>query len=150
MRRPPRAPDEPLLSRFLVWRILFVSVIILIGTFGLFLWERQNGASIELARTVAVNTLVMFETFYLFSVRFILEPSLTRTGLTGSRYVIFAAILLILIQLGFTYLAPMQLLFATTAISADTWLKIIAVSSSVLFLVEIEKLLLRRNSKPTH
>ena len=143
MHRPPRAPDEPLLSRFLVWRILFVSVVILIGTFGLFLWERQNGASIETARTVAVNTLVMFETFYLFSVRYILEPSLTRTGLTGNRYIIFAVVLLILFQLGFTYLAPMQLLFATTAISAGTWVKIIAVSSSVLFLVEIEKLYLR-------
>ena len=85
----------------------------------------------------------MFETFYLFSVRYILEPSLTRTGLTGNRYIIFAVVLLILFQLGFTYLAPMQLLFATTAISAGTWVKIIAVSSSVLFLVEIEKLYLR-------
>jgi len=150
MRRPPRAPDEPLLSRFLVWRILFVSVIIVAGTFGLFLWERQNGAPIELARTVAVNTLVMFEIFYLFSARYILEPSLTRKGLTGNRYVLYAIAVLILIQMGFTYFGPMQTLFATTAISADTWLRVIIVASSVLFLVETEKLWLRRSRQPTH
>jgi hypothetical protein len=49
-----------------------------------------------------------------------------------------------LIQLGFTYLAPMQTLFATTAMSADAWLRVIIVASSVLILVELEKWLLRK------
>ena len=44
MARPPRRPDEPLLSRFLLWRIAFVSLILLAGTFGLFLYERAQGA----------------------------------------------------------------------------------------------------------
>ena len=117
------------------------------GTFGLFLWERHAGASIELARTVAVNTLVMFEIFYLFSARYILEPSLTRRGLTGNRYVLYAIALLILFQLGFTYLGPMQILFATTGLDAGSWLLIISVASSVLFLVEIEKWLLRNHAR---
>jgi len=147
MQRPPRNPTEPILSGFLIWRIIFVSLIIVTGTFGLFLWEREHGASIELARTVAVNTLVMFEIFYLFSVRYLLAPSLTYKGLTENRYVLYAIALLILFQLGFTYLGPMQTLFATTAISADAWLRIIMVASSVLVLVEIEKLLLRKYIK---
>ena len=147
MQRPPREPKEPLLSRFLIWRIIFVSLIIVVGTFGLFIWEREQGASIELARTVAVNTLVMFEIFYLFSSRFLLAPSLTYEGLLGNRYVLYAIGLLLIIQLAFTYLAPMQALFATTAMSAEAWLRVIVVASSVLFLVEIEKLLLRKFSK---
>jgi len=72
-----RNPKEPILSGFLIWRIIFVSLIIVTGTFGLFLWEREHCATIELARTVAVNTLVMFEIFYLLSVRYLLAPSLT-------------------------------------------------------------------------
>jgi magnesium-transporting ATPase (P-type) len=147
MQRPPRDPREPILSGFLIWRIIFVSIIIVIGTFGLFLWERDQGASIELARTVAINTLVMFEVFYLFSARYLIAPSMTYEGIFGNRYVLYAIGLLILIQLGFTYLGPMQLLFATTAISANAWLRIIVVASSVLILVEIEKLLLRKYSK---
>ncbi|MDT8375843.1 MAG: cation-transporting P-type ATPase [Mariprofundaceae bacterium] len=144
MQRPPRDPKEPILSGFLVWRIVFVSLIIVVGTFGLFLWEREHGAPIELARTVAVNTLVMFEIFYLFSARYLSAPSLTYEGLTGNRYVLYAIGLLVLIQLGFTYLSPMQTLFATTSISVEAWLRIVLVGSTVLFLVELEKMVLRR------
>lgn len=77
MRRPPRNPNESILSGFLIWRIIFVSLIIVAGTFWLFVWEWEHGASIELARTVAVNTLVIFEIFYLFNSRYPLAPSLT-------------------------------------------------------------------------
>jgi len=150
MQRPPRDPREPILSGFLIWRIIFVSLIILIGTFGLFLWERDHGAPIELARTIAVNTLVMFEIFYLFSARFLVAPSLTMEGLFGNRYVLYAIGLLIVIQLAFTYIGPMQTLFATQAMSSEAWLRVIIVASSVLILVEIEKLLLRKFSKQGH
>ena len=144
MQRPPRNPREPLLTNFLIWRIVFVSLILLIGTFGLFLWEREHGASIELARTVAVNTLVISQIFYLFSTRYLLESSLNYKGFTGNPYVLYAIALLVLFQLGFTYLPPMQALFATTAMSAESWLRVIVVASSVLILVELEKLLLRK------
>ena len=58
MRRPPRLRDAPILGSMFVWRIVFVSVILLIGTFGFFIWEMENGASVERARTIAVNTLI--------------------------------------------------------------------------------------------
>lgn len=148
MQRPPRNPKEPILTSFLIWRIIFVSIILVIGTYGLFLWERQNGASIELARTVAVNTLVMFEMFYLFSSRYLLAPALTFEGLFGNRYVLYAIALLIVIQLAFTYLHPMQVLFKTEAMSVDAWLRVIVVASSVLILVEIEKFILRKINIP--
>ena len=144
MQRAPRDPKEPILSGFLIWRIIFVSLILVTGTFGLFLWEREHGASIELARTVAVNTVVMFEIFYLFSARYLLAPALTYEGLSGNRYVLYAIGILIIFQLAFTYLGPMHTLFATTAMGAEAWLRVIAVSSSVLFLVETEKFLLRK------
>ncbi len=144
MQRPPRDPREPLLTGFLIWRVIFVSLILVAGTFGLFLWERDQGASIEFARTIAVNTLVMFEIFYLFNSRFLLANSLSIEGLTGNRYVLLAIGLLIVIQLAFTYAAPMQHLFATTDIGLNDWLRIIAIGSSVLILVELEKAIIRR------
>ena len=144
MQRPPRNPKQPILSGFLIWRIIFVSLIIVTGTFGLFLWERSGGASIELARTVAVNTLVMFEIFYLFSARYLFAPSLTYQGIFGNRYVLYAIALLLMFQLAFTYLGPMQALFDTTSISAGAWLRIILVASSVSVLVEIEKWVFRK------
>jgi len=147
MRRPPRNTHEPILTSHLIWRVAFVSVILMGGTFGLFLWDMGQGASIEHARTVAVNTLVMFEIFYLFSSRYILAPAFNWKGLTGNRYVLIAIVVLIFFQLGFTYLVPMQFLFGTAAIDIGTWLLILLVSSSVLFLVELEKYIIRRMGK---
>ncbi len=143
MRRPPRDAHEPMLSSYLIWRVIFVSVILMSGTFGLFLWEMERGVSIEHARTVAVNTLVVFEIFYLFNSRYITASVFNRAGLTGNRYVLISIGMLIIFQLAFTYLAPMQSLFGTTAIDFNIWLRILLVSSSVLFLVELEKYFVR-------
>jgi len=139
MKRSPRDPQAPLLGPFFLWRITFVSVILVIGTFGLFIFEFNQGQSIEYARTVAVNTLVAFEIFYLFNSRYIQSSVLNVQGFFGNPYVILAVILLIFFQLAFTYLPVMQMLFGTTGINASSWLIIILVASSVLFLVELEK-----------
>ena len=143
MQRPPRDAHAPILSPHLIWRVAFVSVILMCGTTGLFLWEMDQGASIEHARTVAVNTLVMFEIFYLFNSRYITAPVISWQGLTGNRYVLIAIGILLVFQLGFTYLEPMQSLFGTTAIGIRVWFVIVLVSSTVLFLVELEKFFVR-------
>ena len=144
MQRPPRDSHEPMMTPHLIWRVAFVSIILMSGTFGLFIWEMERGMSIEHARTVAVNTLVVFEIFYLFNSRYIYASVFNWAGLTGNRYVLIAIAVLIVFQLGFTYLAPMQFLFGTIDISLDIWLRIILVSSSVLFLVELEKYVVRQ------
>jgi magnesium-transporting ATPase (P-type) len=77
MRRPPRRPDEPLLSGFLVWRVALVSALFLAGIFGMFAGSLHAGLSLEEARTAAVNTLVVMEIFYLFSVRYLRVTSPT-------------------------------------------------------------------------
>jgi magnesium-transporting ATPase (P-type) len=83
MTRPPRAASASLLSNYILWRIVVVTAIFLTGSFGLFLWELDRNAGIAEARTIAVNTLVMFEVFYLFNSRFLSAPSLTRSGFWG-------------------------------------------------------------------
>jgi len=147
MQRPPRDAREPMLTSHLIWRIAFVSVILMSGTFGLFIWEMERGMSIEHARTVAVNTLVAFEIFYLFNSRYITASVFNWAGVTGNRYVLIAIGILIIFQLGFTYLEPMQSLFGTTGIDFDTWFRILLVASSVLFLVELEKYFVRHMAR---
>lgn len=144
MQRKPRKVGEPLLTPFLIWRIFFVATILTGGTFGLFLWAGEQGMSISESRTIAVNTLVMFEIFYLFNSRYIIAPVLNWRGLVGSRYVLFAIGLLLVFQLGFTYLPQLQYLFGTASIEPGVWLLITLVASSVLILVEIEKFLYRK------
>ena len=144
MERPPRNARQPVLMPLFLWRIGYVSVILMTGTFGMFLWEQSRNASIEEARTVAVNTLVMFEIFYLFSARYITAPVLNRDGMLGNSFVLYAVGLLLLFQFAFTYIPVMQSLFGTAALGAGVWLRIVLIAASVLFIVELEKMLVRR------
>ncbi len=142
MQRPPRHPQEPLLSGLLVWRIAFVSAIIVAGTFGLFLWERENGADLESTRTAAVNILVMFEVFYLLNTRYLQASVLNRQGLLGSRPVWTSIALVLGLQCLFTYAPPLQKLFSTRALPVEVWVRLTLIATSILFLVEIDKALL--------
>ena len=144
MQRPPRRPDEPMLSRFVLWRIGFVSTLFLAGIFGMFEWALYRGASVDTARTVAVNTLVCMEVFYLFSVRYLKAPSFTLQGVKGTPRVLAAVAAVFVLQLLFTYAPFMQTFFATTALPVTTGLVIVAVGASVLVVLELEKLMLRR------
>ncbi len=144
MRRPPRPADEPMLSRFLVWRIVFVSALFLAGIFGMFEWALWHGASVEAARTVAVNTLVCMEIFYLFSVRYLKSPSFTWQGVKGTPRVLAAVAGVFVLQLAFTYAPFMQTLFRTEALPLATGTAIVAVGVALLVVLEVEKAVLRR------
>jgi potassium/sodium efflux P-type ATPase len=144
MERTPRDPKESMLSYFLVWRVIFVSLLLVIGTFGLFLWERMHNASIDQARTIAVNTLVMFEIFYLFNTRAIKTPILSSHGFFANKTVFVAVFTVVGAQFLFTYLPFMQTLFDSTPIPVYDWLRITLITVPILFIVEIEKVLLKR------
>ncbi len=143
MRRPPRPPDEPILSGFLLWRVSFVSLLAVGGTFGLFVWERESGASIETARTVAVNMLVMFEVFYLLNTRFFHDSVLSRAGILGNPYIPLTIAIVLLMQGLFTYTDLMQTLFGTEGISVWNWLRIVGIALLIFLIVEGEKYVFR-------
>jgi magnesium-transporting ATPase (P-type) len=144
MKRPPRRPAEPMLSRFVLWRIGLVSTLFLAGIFGMYEWALWHGATVETARTVAVNTLVAMEVFYLFSVRYLKSPSFTLQGVKGTPRVLLAVAAVFVLQLIFTYTPFMQHFFASTALPLATGAAIVAVGVAVLVVLEAEKWLLRR------
>ena len=144
MNRPPRPPGEALLSGFFIWRVLMVSVLMMSGALGLFLWELNAGTSLETARTMAVNAVVAAEMFYLLNSRFILRPVLGRPGLTGNPYVWFAIAACIPLQLAYTHAPAMQALFGSTDLSVQEWLKVLVAGMLVFSVAEVEKLIVRR------
>jgi magnesium-transporting ATPase (P-type) len=143
MRRPPRPVDEPMLSGFVVWRVLFVSTLFLMGIFGMHTWALQQGWSEAVARTVAVNTLVCMEVFYLFSVRYLKAPSFTLHGVRGTPRVLAAVALVAVLQLLFSYAPFMHSLFSSASLPWEAMPWIGAVGLLVLLVLELEKALLR-------
>ena len=145
MKRPPRDPHEPLFTPFFLWRLLFVTLLLVAGTLGLFLHSLEQTGDAALARTLAVNALVAFEIVYLFNARFLREPVLTPARLAGNRHALWAAALLVIVQLAFTYAPPMQALFETRTLPLSDWLTILPAAVALFLLVELEKWVLRRH-----
>jgi magnesium-transporting ATPase (P-type) len=144
MLRSPRAADEPILSGFMVWRIIFVSLLLAGGSITLFLWEGARGMSIEESRTVAINALVVGEMAYLFNCRYLLVPVRTWHDFTGNSYVLLSIAILAVIQVIFTYLPFMQHMFGVAAIDGSAWGRIIGFGVLLFVVVEVEKMLIRK------
>lgn len=151
MRRPPRPRNEPILTRQLAWQIVLASVLFFCGVFGLYYYSIGKGYSIELARTIVLNSLVMMEIFYLFFIRNIYGTSLTWKAVRGTK-VVWATIAVVTVaQLAITYLAPLQKIFATEAVPFFDGVLIFGVGVALFAIIETEKQLrLSFTSKVTH
>lgn len=147
MKRPPRPVNKPILSGFLVWRILFVSLIFSAGVFGQFFLARAQGVGLEAARTMTVNTLVVMEIFYLFSVRYIHGTSLTLRGVLGTKAVLWAISIVTALQFLFTYSPFMQIFFSASPLTIPQGLQVVAFGIAVLLVLETEKYFVRSRSE---
>lgn len=144
MRRPPRDPQQPILTFPLFMRTGLVSLLILAGAFGAFLWEQQmRGKSVMEARTTVINVIVMVEVFYLLNCRSLLH-SMWSVGVWSNRW-IFAGIAAMLgAQLLFTHAPVMNRLFHTAPLDAGSWLYITGVGLAAYCVVEFEKWVRRK------
>jgi magnesium-transporting ATPase (P-type) len=141
MKRPPRDTNAPILGGYFLWRVVFVSLLIGGLTLTLYYWLKANGYNIDEARTIAVNTLVAGQLFYLFNCRKMHEPSLGK-GFFNNKYAFYAVGILIVLQLVFTYAPFMNEWFATSPHRAVYWLYPAAGGFVVFLLVEFEKFIL--------
>jgi magnesium-transporting ATPase (P-type) len=143
MNRPPRAVNRPILTGFGIWRILFVGVALVVLTLSAFFWIKSQGASDGLARTVAVNTLVLGQVFYLLNSRYLLDSSLSITAHLGNRYLPLSIGAVVILQLLFTYLPLLQAVFGTQPIPLQIWPVLIGAGLVFFLVVEAEKFVIR-------
>ncbi|MGM0630188.1 MAG: cation-transporting P-type ATPase [Pseudomonadota bacterium] len=139
MKRPPRPRDEPLLTGDLAWHIVLVSTLFLGGVFGMYAYAVEQGYSIDLARTIALNTLVVMEIFHLFFIRNIYSASLSWESVRGTKVVWITVTGVIAAQFAITYLPPLQTLFATVSVPFIDGVIIVAVGVVLFAIIETEK-----------
>lgn len=144
MRRPPRPRDAPLVTGFLAWRILFVSILFTIGVFGIYEYAIRTGESTQAARTMVVNTIVVMEIFYLFNVRYLHMTSFNLKGVLGTPAVLVAIGVVVMAQLAFTYAPFMHALFDSAPVGLADGALIVAIGVITMLILEAEKALMRR------
>jgi calcium-translocating P-type ATPase len=138
MDRPPRNPARPILDRIIFRRIAIVSTLLLVAALGLFKWELAQGASIEKARTMAVNVFVIIEAFYLFNARSF-NRSPFELGFASNKWLLGGFGAMMVFQAMFTYLPVMNNLFASAPIDIIDWFKIIVCGLITYGIVELDK-----------
>ncbi len=142
MAQPPRDPRLPLLSGVLLWRIVWIAVLMTVVSLGLFAYSQHLGWSLEASRSLAVNAMVACEIGYLFSSRSLYGPA--RFGWRDNPMIWAMVLLLSALQLALTYWPPLQGLFATAALPVLAWAWCLGAAVGVCALVELEKGVLRR------
>jgi magnesium-transporting ATPase (P-type) len=146
MLRPPRAVDRPILTGFGVWRVIFVGLTLLAYTLCAFFWMKSQGASDQLARTVAVNAITIGQIFYLLNSRYLLDSSLSLKGHLGNIYLPLGISAVIILQLLFTYAPPLQALFDNEAIPVRVWPWLFLGGLVFFLVVEAEKMIIRSSN----
>lgn len=148
MSRPPRDPKEPLLSKPLIMRTLFVSFLMQLGGYGLFVWEqRAHGAPVEEARTIVTNLIIVVEAFYLLNCRSLTHP-FVRLGWFSNLWIWGGIAVMLGVQLLFNYVPLMNRLFHSAPARPESWLHVAAVGFVIFLVIEAEKWL-RFHRRPT-
>ncbi|WP_306602918.1 cation-transporting P-type ATPase [Azonexus sp.] len=144
MQRPPRKPGAPIISPLFMLRLLLVSVLIGGATIAMFEIELARDMPLDVARTMAVNTLVIAQAFYLFNARFLTACSLRLDLLFTNRAAWITTGILALLQLAFVYLPIMNRTFGTAQLELRHWLLPLLIGFAIFLLMEIEKFVMRR------
>jgi magnesium-transporting ATPase (P-type) len=146
MSRPPRPPQTPLLSGFLVTRTVLVAALMTASAVALFLYEYTGDLRLGIdpvialaeSQTVAVTTIILFQAVYLLNCRS-LTASVFHIGLFTNRYVYVGIAIALVLLVCFVYLAPLNRLFHTHPLSVTDWIAPIAVALVALPIVNLEK-----------
>ncbi len=154
MQRPPRNPDSPLFSAFVVFRVVLVSVLMTAGTIYLFDLAYAHGLQAGLAenralpkaQTIAVTYVIFFQIFYMIHCRS-LTDSLRAIGLFSNRTIFWGIGVVLFLQALFIYLPLSHRVFQTASLSpADLGLALVA-AALLLPIISLEKWIRSRMNK---
>lgn len=142
MRKPPRDPNERLLSHFVVARTVYVGVLMAAVAIALFLLAGPTTATAQ-AQTLAVTSVAFFQIFYLLMCRTLTAP-VRSIGWTSNRYIFAGIAALLVLQAAVVHLPFLQAVFHTEDLTVGQWALAATAGAVVVPVVAVEKWWRRR------
>ncbi len=139
MQRPPRQAQQGLLSPALVWQVLFVAFLFICGAFSMYYYAISEQLSISYAHTLALNTIVVMEVFYLFYMRNIYTTALTWRLIKGTKIIWYTITGIVIAQLIITYMPWFNKVLGTAPLSLLDGMLVIGVGLILFVILEVEK-----------
>ena len=143
MERPPRDPRTSVITGRMWFNIAFVGLIMAVGTLGVMDWALPGGlipgdGELRYAQTMGFTTLVFFQLFNVFNARSDEQSAFRK--LFDNPWLWAAVAFSLALQAVVVYTPFLQDAFRTMALAPMDWLVCAAVASSVLWLMELRKL----------
>ena len=154
MRRAPRTVSAGLVPKDMLISILFAGFIMMLGTLGVFQWAlhhfdyyRVSADLRELplrqARSMAFVTLALFQIWNVHNSRSV-SLSLFRIGPFSNRPLLLIGLLSLSLQVMAMHVPGLNDLLQAEPLTAIEWIICISISMTIVILLEIKKLLVRR------
>jgi Ca2+-transporting ATPase len=146
MDRPPRPVTERVITAAM-WRgIVFVGAIMAAGTLYVLDAALPGGlvpgdGTLRHAQTMAFTVLMFFQLFNLFNARS--DERTAFRGLFANRWLVAAIALSVILQVCVVHAPWLQRAFSTESLSASDWWRCVVVASTVLWVRELQKALMR-------
>jgi Ca2+-transporting ATPase len=146
MREPPRPRKEGVITRHMWTANLFTGAIMAAGTLFILDYSLPGGlvegsGSLPYAQTMAFTTVVLYSLFVVFNARS--DKQSAFVGLFSNKWLWGAVLLSFLLQVAVVYTPFLQQAFSTVDLNLNDWLLCFVVASSVLWLRELSKIIVR-------
>ncbi len=127
IQKPPRDPQQPLLTKRLLRRILLISLFNWMLIFGIFEWANTTTGNIAIARTMAIQALVAARIVYLLSISSLGMSLVSRfpsrsTLIKNTPMIVIGIATAIILQILFSQWGLMNSLFNTAPLNGYQWL----------------------------
>src|SRR3989304_5298520 len=123
-RRPtgcgtPSLRKESILSGGMAFHILWVGVLMVVGTLGLYAkYMPRDLSPDDHARTIAFLTISLFQVFHVLAIR-VWDSSVFTAGFFRNRFLIAAVLLTVALQFIVIFAPPLAAVFKTTPLPPD-------------------------------
>jgi len=141
MSHRPRKVTDRILKISLLGKLMSYGLIMMTGTLGVLWWGLQNGSA-KHAQSLAFTTFVLFQVFNAFNAR-VARRSTFNANFFRNRTLWLALTGVVVLQVLAIQWAPANAIFNVEKLAAGDWLLATLIASSVLFLEEFRKLILR-------
>ena len=150
MERPPRSRNEGVITRRMWAGIFFVGAVMAAGTLFVLDASLPGGlidgpGPIRYGQTMAFTTLMLFQLFNVFNARS--DERSAFEGLFSNRWLWAAVGLSLVLHGAVVYIPLLQEAFSTTNLGLSDWFLCVVVASSVLWLRELSKIILRASER---
>lgn len=147
MKQKPRKPNESIFNKIMISRIIVSSFIMIFGCFFVFKYFYTTLNDIKIARSATIFLLILFQNMQIFNARSETQ-SLFKIGFLKNPFLIISIIIVTLIHIVASYNPLFDRFLKIDPLGWSELSLIIPISLLIIIVIEVEKLIRRKMSKP--